>query len=141
MAELKETYEPIVTQLNSLFVRARANAVAINELCNRAPRGVEYTFSEIMPYENFWLMLALPSWSDPNVTYPLRVKEPDPMIEISLAAAAFAKRFDAKSYITPAEQGAIHDAKEAEMKAKAIEERQRYFQAQLEQERKRVTGG
>ena len=139
-AELKQIYRPIVEQLNSLFVRARANAAAVNELCSRAPRGVEHTFSEIMPYEDFWLKLALPSWDDPNIVYPLRVIEPDPQIEIALAAAAFAKQFDAKMLMSAEQQNAIDDKREAEQRAKAAADRQRFYQAQLEAERRRVTG-
>ena len=65
---IEQIYNRIVEQLNELYMRARANAAAFNDLFRRAPPGVDRWFSEAMPYPDFWLRLALPDWDDPRMT-------------------------------------------------------------------------
>ena len=61
---LNEVYPSFVKTLDELFVKARANAAAFNELLGRAPQGVDHTFNEASPYSSFWIRVQLPDWSD-----------------------------------------------------------------------------
>ena len=70
----------------------------------------------------------------------MRITEPDPRIEITLQQVAFAKAWDSKMTMSPAEQNARDDEAEAKMKAKAAADRAAYEQALLAAERRRVTG-
>ena len=147
--ELNQVYPSIVEQLNELFSRARANAAAFHALVRRAPAGVDRTFNEASPYEGFWLRLALPSWTDANITHPIRNKPSDPMVEVALASAAQAKMVDAKMALMSGpgwgmkkkladEQVRAESAKrEAELKQKAEEERQLYYKSLQAEDRKR----
>lgn len=150
--ELEQTYKPFVDQLNELFVKARANAGAFNELLRRAPSGVDRTFNEASPYEGFWLRLALPSWDDASITYPLRNKPSDPLVDIALQSAAFAKQLDAKYALmsgpTWFEARKLEDEqlraesarRDEEQKAKAEQERASFHRALQEQDRRRRLG-
>ena len=147
--ELDQVYPSIVDQLNELFSKARANAAAFHDLLRRAPPGVDRGFSEAMPYSDFWLRLALPSWTDPNITYPLRTKPPDPLVDIALQSAAQAKAVDAKMALMNGpgwfeakrledERLRVESAKrDEEMKLKAEAERQEYYRALQEEDRRR----
>ena len=122
-------------------MRARANAAAFRALQTRAPEGVDVGFNEAAPYGSFWSRVMLPDFADSRVTHPVRVKPPDPMVEIALQSAAFAKAFDAKMLMTAAQQNARDDKAEAEQRQKNAEARERYHQELLAAERRRVTGG
>jgi hypothetical protein len=150
--ELQQTYPGIVKQLDELFRKARANAGAFYQLLEVAPSGVDHTFHPAEPWENFWLIVALPDWHDSRVTHPPRTKPADPKAEIALSSAAFAKQLDAKMAIGSgpnwwaAKQLSDDQARteiekrEAEMKEKAEQERQEYYRALLEAERRRAIG-
>ena len=94
----------------------------------------------------------MPDWNDQELIWPPRRPPPDLTAEIALAAAAQAKALDAKGALTAgptwfegkqletAQIGAEADKREAEMKAKAVADREQYHRDLLEAERRRARG-
>lgn len=140
--ELTEIYPPFLQRLMDLHRRIAANDAAFSALCHRVPAEVDPSaFLRAAPYADFWRNMRMPSWNNPGLTYPERAKPVDPIAEIALASAAFAKRWDAKVPMTPEAHQAELDKKEAEQKAKADADREAFYRSVAEADRRRMRGG
>ena len=154
--ELKQLYPPFLQKMMDLYIRARANAAAFNELKRCPPKGADLRFFPAMPYESFWLNLRLPSWNNPGVVYPER-QTPEQVawaqqVMFTRAMCEQTKAIEQKhAQLYSSDWHAVHaeinrkkaeedDKAEQELKAKDQAARDQYYKELAEAERRRVYG-
>ena len=137
--ELETAYATVCEQLVDVWKRVDANAAAISAAHRRRPSGVMRHITGA-DHPQLRANLRLPCWDAPDrIVFP---RDEAWAFQANLAnmMVAQAKAFDAKMLISPDQQRSEDDKREAEMKARAIAERDAYFKAQLEAERKHMRG-
>ena len=154
--ELEKHYPPFLAKMMDIYLRARANAAAFNELKRKAPPGADTWFEYATPHNTFWSDLQLPSWTKAYVTYPPRKSPADIAWEQQVAFTnAMVEQYKALDQkfapnggkdwyeINKIEQERVdaeNEKREAELKAADAAARDEYYQNIAIGERKRLYG-
>ena len=139
-----------------LMVQIFGNHVAFADHKDKAPLGADTRYARIEPHSRFWDDMALPSWTNPGLKYPVR-RTPEQIawenqVALTTAMCAQTKAVEAKhAQLYSSDWAAVHDeihkrkaeedAKaEAELKEKDQAARDEYYKSVLEAERRHVRG-
>lgn len=150
-AELETAYAALCSQLIDVWQRIDRNAAAISEARCRRPSGADRHLVGA-DHPRLRDRLRLPFWDEPErIRFPkdqaweLQVAMTNAMVDQAKAleqkhALMYSDNWWAAKQLEAEQQRAENEKREAEMKAKAIADREAYHRSVQEQERRRMRG-